>query len=400
MLADGFSRFLDSDPDRLHAAAHSHHPWPDVTFAAQQQAWLDAARRHDGKWDHVMGEVLPEAQRHIAGRLGLSDPTTIAVAPNTHELVVRLFSALPTPARVLTTDAEFHSFERQLRRYAEDGLVTVERVPAQPFETFPERLASAAAHGGHDLVFVSQVHFDSGYVLADLSGIARAVPDPETFVVIDGYHGFMALPTDLSAVEDRAFYLAGGYKYAMAGEGAVFMHCPPGYAPRPADTGWYAGFSSLADGGDRVTYAADGSRFLGATFDPTGWYRFNAVQRWLDDGGVDVPMIHRHVGRLQSLLLDRLTEAHLDVLPVESLVPGRDAVSDRGHFLTFASPRAAAIDDALAVRHVVVDHRGDRLRIGLGVYHEEADIDRLVDRLSGTGPWPPPSPAMRATPGR
>ena len=49
--------------------------------------------------------------------------------------------------------------------------------------------------------------------------------------MIDGYHGFMALPTDFAAIAGRAFYLAGGYKYAMAGEGVCFMHCPPGYVP-------------------------------------------------------------------------------------------------------------------------------------------------------------------------
>ena len=44
--------------------------------------------------------------------------------------------------------------------------------------------------------------------------------------------GFMARPTDLSDIADRAFYLAGGYKYAMAGEGCCFLHCPPDYGPR------------------------------------------------------------------------------------------------------------------------------------------------------------------------
>ena len=53
----GFSRFLGSKPDRLHVAAHSHHPWPDVSFEAQQRAWLDAAELIDQKWDRVLGEV-------------------------------------------------------------------------------------------------------------------------------------------------------------------------------------------------------------------------------------------------------------------------------------------------------------------------------------------------------
>ncbi len=382
----GFSRFLGTHPHRLHVAAHSHHPWPDVTLDAHTQAWLDAADRHDHKWAHVFGTVIPEFQEHVARRLGLSDPGAIVVAPNTHELVVRLLSCLVTPGadgpcRVLTTDAEFHSFARQIARLEEDGTVAVERVPAEPFPDLPDRLAAAAARGGHDLVFVSQVLFDSGYVLADLAAVVEAVPDADTFVVIDGYHGYLAVPTDLAPIEARAFYLGGGYKYAMAGEGAAFMHCPPGYAPRPPDTGWYAGFSALTSGpGERAGYATDGSRFLGATFDPSGLYRANAVHRWLDDLDLEVAAIHAHVRALQQRFV-ALADGHpaREALVASLLPPDVDA--DRGHFLTFVHPGAGALEAALAAREVIVDHRRDRLRLGFGCYHREQDLEEVWRRL-------------------
>ena len=68
-----FSRALDAAPERLHVAAHSHHLWPDASFAGQVEAWDDAARLADHKWDRVMGEVWPEAQAHVAGELGTGD---------------------------------------------------------------------------------------------------------------------------------------------------------------------------------------------------------------------------------------------------------------------------------------------------------------------------------------
>ena len=61
-------------------------------------------------------------------------------------------------------------------------------------------------------------------------------------MVVDGYHGFMATPTDLSAVADRIFYVSGGYKYAMSGECCAFLHAPPGFGDRPRITGWFAEF--------------------------------------------------------------------------------------------------------------------------------------------------------------
>jgi kynureninase len=368
-----FTRFLTSDPGRLHAAAHSHHPWPDVTFDAHAQAWLDAARLHDDKWDHTFTTVLPQMQRHIAGRIGLPDPTTIAIAPNTHELVTRVVSCLPHPARVLTTDAEFHSFARQLARWEEAGRVVAERIPSAPYDTLGDRFAAAAARGGHDLVFCSHVLFDSGLVIERLADIVAAVPDDDTFVVIDAYHGFMAVPTDFSALADRAFYVAGGYKYAMAGEGACFLHCPPGYGERPVDTGWYAGFGDLVAGpGGQVGYPADGGRFLGATFDPSALYRFNAVQRWLDDLGLTVADIHARVAALAEQLLGELGDR----------IPPPVVTAPRGNFLALQMDDAPAVFTALRARGVVTDVRGDRLRLGLGLYHDPPDITRLAGHLA------------------
>ena len=385
-----FRRFLEADPTRLHFAAHSHHLWPDVTFAAQQRCWLDAARLADRKWEHVFGEVIPSVQRGVARLLNLSRPEDIAFAPNTHSLLNRLLSCLTPgrPLRVLTTDGEFHSLTRQLRRLEEDGLAQVDWLAVEPFDDFAERFARAAARGGFDLVYLSQVFFNSGFAPADAGALVAAVPDPETLVVLDGYHGFLALPTDLRPIEARAFYLAGGYKYAMAGEGAAFLHAPPGYGARPRDTGWYAAFGDLERGegergeGARVGYGVDGSRFLGATFDPSGLYRLDAVLGWLAELGLGGAEIHAHALHLQESFIARLAGLGLAALhPGQLLLP---EPARRGNFLTFRTPAAGDIYEKLLARNVVTDHRADRLRFGFGLYHDEADVARLCEVLGGT----------------
>jgi selenocysteine lyase/cysteine desulfurase len=380
-----FARFLKADPTRLHVAAHSHHPWPDVSFAAQQQCWLDAARLADRKWDKVFGEIVPAAQRHVARVLNLSDPATTAFGPNTHAFVMRLLSCLPPdrPLRVLTSDGEFHSLSRQLRRLEEDGAV-VTRVPCEPFQGFAQRFMDAAGGGDHDLVIFSQNFYNAGYAVEQLSEMVAAVTNPETLVVIDGYHGFMARPTHLAAIEGRAFYLAGGYKYAMSGEGVAFLHAPPGYGPRPRDTGWFAAFGALPQGdAARVAYSADASRFLGATFDPVGLYRFNAVMDWLERDGVTVARIHDHAHALQRRFVDGLAALRLDALDAGQLVAPLTE-PNRGNFLTFRTPAAADVHARLLAANVICDCRGDRLRFGFGLYHDAADVDRLCATLART----------------
>ena len=369
-----FSRFLETRPGRLHFAAHSHHPWPDVSFHAHQRAWLDAAERMDDKWEHLFETVIPDAATRVARVLGLSDPATVTFGPNTHDFLVRIFSCLDPPVRVLSTDAEFHSFNRQSRRWEEAGLAIVDRVPAEPFDDFAERFTREARAGAHDLVYLSQIFFDSGFVVPDIDRIVSSVPEDRTFVVIDGYHAFMARPLHLGAIQDRVFFLAGGYKYAMAGEGACFLHAPPGYGSRPVDTGWFAGFGQLETGmGLEVPYAGDGSRFAGATFDPSGIYRLDAVLGWLEAEGVGPKQIQTHAALLQERFLHGGPE-------LGELIP--PLPHERGNFLTFRSPAAWDLYRALHQRSVITDHRGDRLRIGFGIYHDEDDVDALLRILA------------------
>ncbi len=364
-----FSRFLDSHPERLHFAAHSHHPWPDVTYDAHQRWWEDSAQGMDDKWEGFFADFIPRLRGRLGRLLNLGDGATIAFAPNTHELVNRVFSTLPTPVEIVTTTAEFHSFDRQVRRWEEAGWAKVTRIGAEPFASFPERFLDRS--GRADLVYLSQVFFDSGFVVPDLAALIDSLPNSPT-VIIDGYHGFMARPQDLAPLAHRAFFVAGGYKYAMAGEGAAFMHCPPGKGERPVDTGWYAGFGALTDRVDEVSYGANGDRFWGATQDGSGLYRLEAALEMFEANGITPQVIQGHVAALQEDFLDR-GPALGELLPPSEF--------ERGSFLTFRRRDANDLYRRLHNRGVITDYRGDRFRIGFGIYHEPEDVYRLVSEL-------------------
>ena len=377
-----FRKFIEADPKRLHLAAHSHHYWPDASFEAHARAWTDAATLADDKWDRVFGKLWPRAQRHVARALELPDPSTIAFAPNTHELVMRVVSCLPRgrPLRVLTTDGEFHSFARQLARLEEEKLAQVVRVPTRPHGSFVARFREAE-RGHFDLVYVSQVFFDSGFAIRDLEPIVSSAP-ADAAVIVDGYHAFWAIHVDLSSIASRAFYVAGGYKYAMSGAGCCFLHAPPGAFPRPVDTGWFAAFFALAaPQGGPVPYAADASRFLGATFDPTPLYRFDAVMAWLEREGVTPREIDERTKTLQALFVEEL--AKHDGAPLSAaqlIVP--IAERSRGSFLAFETEHAAEIHARLAARGVMTDVRGSRLRVGFALYHDESDVVEAARRIA------------------
>jgi selenocysteine lyase/cysteine desulfurase len=265
--------------------------------------------------------------------------------------------------RILTTDGEFHSFRRQSFRWEEAGSAVVERVPL-------EAIVARAKSGKHDLIFASQVQFGTGHVFEGIAELAALARPEGPWVVIDGYHGFMALETDLSAVADRVFYLAGGYKYAMAGEGCAFLHAPPGFGARPEITGWYAEFDDLSLPPGSVGFAPDARRFLGATFDPSGIYRFVAVRDMLREEGLTTADIAGHAGALRDALLAALP------IEAELLNPGSPA-----RFLALRSPEAARWKAQLEAEDVIVDVRGDVLRIGFGLYQDARDLEGLIGAL-------------------
>lgn len=373
-----FALSLAADPDRLHFAAHSHHLWPDASFEGQRAAWQDAARLADRKWDKVMGEVWSTAQGHVADELGGPSPDSILFSSNTHDFIIRLVSVCPRRSgqlRVLTSDGEFHSARRQFDRWAEDGWFVEEKVAADPSADFTERFLDRARSGDHDLIFVSQVLFGSGRTFDAVDALAELASPDGPWVVIDGYHAFMAIERPLSAAAaSRAFYLGGGYKYAMSGEGCAFLHAPIGFGPRPPVTGWYAEFEDLSLPPGMVGYAKDATRFLGATFDPSALYRFNAVRAMLAENGLTTARISAHTEQLKRQFLETHDQGALSKF--ELLNPPGDGPQAR--FLAFRGPSAQTVYDRLMAANCITDRRGHVLRIGFAIYQDEADVDRLT----------------------
>lgn len=379
MYQQFYQHFLKANPSKQHFACHSHHYWPDVTRDATLAYWDDSALLVDDKWDLVFGEKVPAVQQHIAHILKLPDADQIVFAPNTHEFVMRLLSCFDwaKPLTVVTTDSEFHSFHRQINRLCELTTVNVIRVPTEPFESFAQRFEAAVAAQPVDLVFFSQVFFNSGVGIKDLPALVQALDKvTDAMIVVDGYHGFMAVPTDLSAIAERVFYLAGSYKYAQGGEGCCFLAVPQQSEHRPIYTGWFAEFGELANAKQgQVQYANNGYRFAGATMDCSALYRVLAVFELYQQQGLSVEKVQAYIQSLQQAFLAILDEIQHPLLNRTHLLDKQN--QQQGQFLTFrfAAEEVARIAAALKQHGIVTDYRGDRLRFGFALYHNAADYD-------------------------
>jgi kynureninase len=379
-LAPDYSRF--DVANRLLLTGHSHQAWPDRGFEGQVQAWLDAARFVDEKWDRAF-EMAERVRRGYA-RL-LDDPAgDIALGANTHELVVRFLSALDVRARprLVTTDGEFHTLRRQLARLGEAGLDVV-RVPAAPAATLSERLA-AATDERTAAVLVSAVLYETASIVPGLGALAEACEAHGAELLVDVYHAVGPRRVALGeAGLARAWVVGGGYKYLQLGEGNCFLRLPPQAAGlRPVITGWYAEFDALAavhEPGAPVPYGAGASRFAGATYDPTSHYRAARVLRFFAERGL-TPAVLEASYRHQVALL----AAEVDALDLPEEILTRDRVTpldDVAGFLALESPRAGELQAALTAAGVASDSRGRYLRLGPAPYLSDGQLREAVARL-------------------
>jgi kynureninase len=375
-LAAHYSRF--GVGERLLLTGHSHQAWPDRAFDGQLAAFEDAALLVDEKWERA----LARAARVRAGfaRLLGDREENLALSSNTHELLVRLLSALPLAhrPRIVTTDSEFHSARRQLDRLAEAGIETV-KVPAAPAANVGERLA-AAVDDRTAAVITSTVFFTDAGIAGGLDAAAAACARHGAELLLDAYHQLDVVPFSLAGVE-RAFVVGGGYKYCQLGEGNAFLRVPPECRLRPVVTGWFAEFERLeqAPSGGVPYPDAPGARFGGATYDPTSHYRGAAVFDFFAEQGL-TPELLREVSRHQRGVLC----AAFDALDLPPALVDRDRATPAERFagfLALRSPRAGEVCAGLRAAGVLADHRGDVLRLGPPPYLADAQLLDAVARL-------------------
>jgi selenocysteine lyase/cysteine desulfurase len=117
---------------------------------------------------------------------------------------------------------------------------------------------------------------------------------------------------------------------------------------------------------------------MGATFDPSALYRFNAVRRMLESEGLTTTKVSEHVAELQALFLSAIADTPLATAELLNPLDG----APHARFLAFRSANAQDWYKALMEHGCITDVRGDVLRIGFGLYQDSSDVDRLVPQIA------------------
>lgn len=377
-LAPHYSHF--DVKNRLLFTGHSHQAWPDVALEGLKESFSSAASEVDTKWEPAFekAEVLRNYLRKY-----YDDPDgRYCLGQNTHQLLVSWLSSfdLKNKPKVITTDNEFHSMHRQLRRLQEEGL-EVTAVDAHS-DTIVDDI-DRHIDNRTSAIMLSRVYFESGIINQHISEIATLAHNHEIPFLIDDYHGTNVVPLSVQEqnLED-CYMLIGGYKYLQWGEGNCFLRFPKDCSLRPAVTGWFASFSSLDEPRtDEVVKYDDGNqRFASGTYEPASQFRAAKVVEFFKEQEL-TPSILRQQYLNQLTLLKGLFQEHNFDPEIMRLRHNRP-LEQNGGFLALQSPFARTIQAQLMDKGVFTDARGDVLRLGPAPYITSSQIKQATEKLA------------------
>lgn len=370
-LAENYNAF--NVTEKLLFTGHSHQAWPDCSFEGVIECWQDASELIDNKWDKAFIKAA-QVRKEISNLLN-DDSGYIALASNTHELIVKFLSALPlaTRTKIITTDSEFHTIRRQLDSLKSLG-IDIKRIDQFPLDSFSERLCGAI-DDNTSAVMISSVFFNSGYIFNDFFEINKKCIHHGSELLIDAYHQINVVPFNIGDWKiDNAFVVGGGYKYCQVGEGNCFMRFPQNTELKPIITGWFSEFSAISDKKekDKVLYGIGPDLFAGSTYDPTSHYRATKVFDFFKENNL-TPEFLREISRHQIGLLasefDKI-DADPSVITRNRSIP----LDNIAGFLALKTDLADTISKKLAQNGVMTDFRGNILRFGPAPYISDKQI--------------------------
>jgi cysteine desulfurase / selenocysteine lyase len=253
------------------------------------------------------------------------------------------------------------------------GPIALRREPAialrQARGTEPDRL-SACVDASTRIIAASYVSYLTGERV-DLHALRRLADSAGALLLVDFTQASGYLPIEASLAD---FAFSACYKWMLGITGVAVAYWnrvrQPDWAP--ASAGWHS-FAPGGRGYDAIpALKSDAMRFTRGNPAHCPIYVLNSALSYL--GRFEMREVQRHVQTLTAGLLDELATSQMAVMTPAD--PARHGAS-----VCIASPRAAAIVDALYAQGVYAWNGQGRVRISFHGYNSTSDLERTVAAL-------------------
>jgi kynureninase len=222
------------------------------------------------------------------------------------------------------------------------------------------------------IVATSHVFYGTGYV-QDLAPIAKAAHDAGALFLVDGYQAVGQIPVDPRA-SGADVYVGGPLKWLLGGPGLAFLWVREERLPElvPTVVSWFGAEDQFAFATDAFRPRADAARFsLGTPAVPTVYTALGGLEIVLEVG---MERIRERIDALTEDVVGRLRDGGFEL----RIAAERERRS--GIVMVRVDDSAASVA-ALAERNIIVDKRGEYVRVSPHFYNTVEENERFVAAL-------------------
>ena len=346
-----------------------------------------AAEEHLDLWQRLGPEELwfnhglPKLQecRESFARLIGADPEEIAIVPSASAGLSSIATCLDLSGgrnKIVLTDMDFPTNHYVWRASMKAG-AQLDVVRSADHVTIPSEDVVARIDESTAVVNINRVLFESNWIM-DLEPIVEAAHTAGALVVVDDFHGSGMVPLDVHAA-GVDLLVSGALKWLCGGQGIAFLYCRKDLIEtlEPRVVGWFGTEEPFNFDRAELRLRKDARRFEAGTYTlPQAWTSTAAMGLILEVG---VDVIRARNQELTRLIIQRADENGMEVLS-----PRDD--SRRGGLVRLrvpgGRPAAEKALHQLFERDVVLDQRGDALRISPHFFNLESEIDRCFEELA------------------
>jgi kynureninase len=318
-------------------------------------------------------------------------PGEVALLPSVSAALGTVSTAVDYVHRNRVVVAEL-DFPTQIYQWMVKPGVELVRVPSDdgigvPAERWADYIDERTA-----LVATSHVFFSSGYI-QDVAAIASTAHAAGALMVVDGYHGPGQFPVDPRAL-GADVYVGGPLKWLLGGPGIAFLWVRQERLAElePTIASWFGAHDQFEFQPDRFEFRRDTRRFeLGTPAVPTAYTALGGLEIILEVGP---HRIRERNAALTSDLIRRGVDAGLQFKTAAD-------PECRSAIVMVRSSDARETVQRLARRGIIVDSRGQYVRVSPHFFNTVAENELVIRALAERGghlPFAPAAPAADSEP--
>lgn len=329
--------------------------WNTLGASAWYELWLGRLQQLRGRVAELFNAV----------------PAEIALMPSVSAALGSVASAVDYTRRNKVVVAEL-DFPTQIYQWLVKPGVEVVRVPSDDgIGIAPERWAEFV-DDRTAIVATSHVFYGTGYI-QNLAPIAQAARAAGALFLVDGYQAVGQIPVDPRAA-GADVYIGGPLKWLCGGPGMAFLWVRQERISElePTIASWFGARDQFQFRHDAFQFREDAARFeLGTPALPTMYTALGGLEIILDVG---MARVRERVAALTEHLVAGLQSAGLQLHTASA--PER-----RSGIVMVRVEDSAATVDRLARQNIIVDKRGEFVRVSPHFYNTAAENELLLEAI-------------------